>query len=234
MEQFGGPSPNMAHAHMNRTDMLPPNNCNYRSSRGPSTPGYSQQQGGGRPPSRMNTPGGMIHASPSSASRQAPPSAMSGAGSINAKVMHIPQNIMTTLKREMGLDNKDFGTLTMAEKVSFLSCFLFRFLYCVSWSSIFLSILFFLSSLGYFQCGHYLMHGPLLLPESHTSNRSGPQPGTRNPNQKPGQQNNNPTAGPSTGITQAPGQGQRGAPPQRLQQRNKRNSTSPGEEVRLT
>jgi len=61
----------------------------------------------------------------------------------------------------------------------------------------------------------------------------GPPPGNRNPNQKP---DNNATAGPSTGIMQAPGQqGQRGAPQQAQhpQSRNKRNSTSPGEEVRL-
>ena len=70
----------------------------------------------------------MIHASPSLASRQAP-SAMGGVVSeINVEVMHILQNIMTTLKREMGLDNKDLRILMMAEKVSFL----FRFLYCVS------------------------------------------------------------------------------------------------------
>lgn len=139
MGQFGGPSPNMAHAHMSRTDMLPPNgSMNPMNSAqqqqqlpqqpgGPPTPGYSQQQqqqqqGGGRPPSRTNTPAGMMHSSPSLASRQPPPGGMGPGGAvsesnINAEIMRIPQNVMLTLKRENGLADKDFATLTMPEKV---------------------------------------------------------------------------------------------------------------------
>ena len=152
MGQFGGPSPNMAHAHMNRTDMLPPNGAINpmgpgqqqqqlpQQPGGPPTPGYSQQQqqqqqGGGRPPSRTNTPSGMMHASPSLASRQVPPTGM-GVGAvseINAEVMHIPQNLMTALKREMGLADKDLATLTTAEKVRFpsLLCLHFTFFYLI-------------------------------------------------------------------------------------------------------
>jgi collagen type III alpha len=139
MGQFAGPSPNMAHAHahMSRTDMLPPNGAINpmgpgpqqqqlpQQAGGPPTPGYSQQQqqqqGGGRPPSRTNTPGGMMHSSPSLVPRQAPPSGMGGGAvsEINAELMHIPQNLMTTLKREMGLADKDLTALTLTEKVRF-------------------------------------------------------------------------------------------------------------------
>ena len=144
MGQFGGPSPNMAHAHMNRTDMLPPNgSMNPMSSAqqqqqlpqqpgGPPTPGYpqQQQQGGGRPPSRTNTPAGMIHSSPSLASRQ-PPGGMGLGGAvsesnINTEIMRIPQNLMNTLKRENGLGDKDMASLTLSEKVRSLY-FMFRF-----------------------------------------------------------------------------------------------------------
>ena len=142
MGQFGGPSPNMAHAHMNRTDMLPPNgSMNPMSSGqqqqqlpqqpgGPPTPGYSQQQqqqqqqqgGGGRPPSRTNTPAGMMHSSPSLASRQPPPGGMGPGGAIsesniNTEIMRIPTNIILQLKRENGLGDKDLASLTMPEKV---------------------------------------------------------------------------------------------------------------------
>ena len=141
MGQFGGPSPNMAHAHMSRTDMLPPNGAmNPMSSAqqqqqlpqqpgGPPTPGYSQQQqqqqGGGRPPSRTNTPAGMMHSSPSMAPRQPPPGGMGPVGAvsesnINAEIMRIPQNVIIALKRENGLGDKDLATLTMPEKVRFL------------------------------------------------------------------------------------------------------------------
>ena len=67
-----------------------------------------------------------MHSSPSLAPRQPPPSGMGGGAmsEINAEVMHIPQNLMTTLKREMGLADKDLGTLSMAEKVCSLSFFL--------------------------------------------------------------------------------------------------------------
>ena len=155
MGQFGGPSPNMAHAHMNRTDMLPPNgSMNPMSSAqqqqqlpqqpgGPPTPGYSQQQqqqqqqgGVGRPPSRTNTPAGMMHASPSLASRQPPPGGMGPGGAvsesnINAEIMRIPQNVISTLKRENGLGDKDFAALTMQDKVRSLC---FRFSYCFGFS----------------------------------------------------------------------------------------------------
>ena len=141
MGQFGGPSPNMAHAHMNRTDMLPPNgSMNPMSSGqqqqqlpqqpgGPPTPGYSQQQqqqqqgGGGRPPSRTNTPAGMMHSSPSLASRQPPPGGGMGPGgavsesNINTEIMRIPNSMVSQLKRENGLGDKDLASLTMPEKV---------------------------------------------------------------------------------------------------------------------
>jgi hypothetical protein len=257
MGQFGGPSPNMAHAHMNRTDMLPPNGAINpmgpgqqqqqlpQQPGGPPTPGYSQQQqqqGGGRPPSRTNTPGGMMHASPSLASRQVPPTGMGGGAvsEINAEVMHIPQNLMTTLKREMGLADKDLATLTTAEKVRFLSllCLHFTFFYPMDWESIFPESQFFFFNLEMDIADTRFSRSQSRILQTFRS-RTGLQQGPRNPNQKPGQQDNNPTAGPSTGIMQAPGQGQpgqRGAPQQAQhpQQRNKRSSTSPGEEVRLT
>ncbi|KAF8810421.1 hypothetical protein BYT27DRAFT_7209418 [Phlegmacium glaucopus] len=207
--QFGGPSPNMTHAHMSRT-MLPPNGgvpiMNPMGSGpqqqltqqpgAPPLPGYSQQQQqqqGGRPPSRTNTPGGMMHSSPSLTPRQ--PDGMNGGAAsennINNEVMHIPQVLLISLKREIGLADKDLASLTTVEKNRILYAYRNR-------------------------AGH-----------------GGPPPGNRNPNQKPGQQDNNAAAGPSTGIMQAPGQqGQRG-PPQQAQHpqpRNKRNSTSPGEE----
>jgi len=137
--QFGGPSPNMTHAHMSRTGMLPPNgglpamnpmNPGQQPTQqpgGPPTPGYpqqqQQQQGGGRPPSRTNTPGGMIHSSPSLAPRQPLPDGMGGGAvsenNINAEVMRIPQVVMNALKRDIGLGDKDLATLTMQEKVRF-------------------------------------------------------------------------------------------------------------------
>jgi collagen type III alpha len=126
--QFGGPSPNMA--HMSRTEMLPPNGGlpamnpmvsgqQPQQPGGPPTLGYpqQQQQGGRRPPSRTNTP--MMQSSPSLASRQPP---VGGAVSdINAEVMGIPQMILHSLKRDIGLGDKELATLTNADKVRSLS-----------------------------------------------------------------------------------------------------------------
>ena len=165
MGQFGGPSPNMAHAHMNRTDMLPPNgSMNPMSSAqqqqlpqqagGPPTPGYSQQQqqqqqggggggGGGRPPSRTNTPAGMMHASPSLASRQPPPGGGMGPGgavsesNINADIMRIPTSILHALKRENGLADKDIASLTMVEKVRSVLSLNFSFFSSVTFFQLF-------------------------------------------------------------------------------------------------
>ena len=69
-----------------------------------------------------------MHSSPSLTSRQ-PPGGMGAASesNINAEVMSIPQHFMNSLKREMGLGDKDLATLTMAEKVCALSSCLWIF-----------------------------------------------------------------------------------------------------------
>jgi len=109
---------------------------------GPPTPGYSQQQQQQQGVEddlqvETNTPGGMMHSSPSLVPRQAPPSGMGGGAvtEINTDFMHIPQNLMTTLKREMGLADKDLTALTLTEKVRFLFFSLVsKISYCISLS----------------------------------------------------------------------------------------------------
>jgi hypothetical protein len=68
----------------------------------------------------------MMHSSPSFTPRQPPPggSAVSETNT-NTEVMRIPQATLMTLKREMGLADKDLATLTMQEKVLFFSLLIF-------------------------------------------------------------------------------------------------------------
>lgn len=103
-----------------------------------------------------------MHPSPSLTSRQPPPGGMSSGAvsenNINAEVMRIPQVLMNSLKGEMGLGDKDFAALSMAEKVLSLSLFVSRTrtmtrldILSITTQSIFF---FFTFQLLIFDCGH--------------------------------------------------------------------------------
>ena len=101
----------------------------------------SQQQGG--PPSRTNTPAGMMHSSPSLASRQpSPGGGMNPGGAVsennnNTKIMLIPTSILLQLKRENGLADKDIASLTMVEKVRSVLSLNFSFFSSVTFFQLF-------------------------------------------------------------------------------------------------
>ncbi|RDB18487.1 hypothetical protein Hypma_000245 [Hypsizygus marmoreus] len=133
MGQLGGPSPHLS--HMNRGGMLPPNQGMnpMNPQQGPpgqqGNPSHPYQQGG-RPPSRTATPGqgqgGMMHPnpSPSLAPRQPPGGQMMGVGmtDINNQLMNVPNNLLTQIKQELGID-KDLPNLTNQEKQRILGAY---------------------------------------------------------------------------------------------------------------
>lgn len=134
-----GPSSNLAQMNINRSGMLPP----HMNGGGAGSGG-----GGGAPQtptqtftstSRSATPAqgqgpGMTQPSPTMAARQAqvqtpthpnfnvnlgniPPSSR-GNFDLNAEINKIDNNLLTQLKSEMGLENKDVMNMTPEEKVS--------------------------------------------------------------------------------------------------------------------
>jgi hypothetical protein len=105
-----GPSPHMA--HMVRGGMLPPNS-NMGQVQTTQTPPFSQL---GRSPSRPGTPGqGMMQPSPSLMNRQTPVNVPDGA--LNAELGRLPTPLLTTIRQESGLSDKDLHSLTFDEKV---------------------------------------------------------------------------------------------------------------------
>lgn len=124
-----GPSPHLA--HMNRGGMLPPNgpqgmNPAMGSAQQANTPNPAFQQLG-RPLSRAATPQSnmMPNPSPSLMARQPPGPMHPGPdmrqiqeNSVNNELQRIPQPILSALKQEAGLADKDLPSLTLEDKVS--------------------------------------------------------------------------------------------------------------------
>ncbi|KAF8623150.1 hypothetical protein AX17_007539 [Amanita inopinata Kibby_2008] len=122
MSQLGTPGPSPHMQHLNRS-MPPPQGLNHMN------PGV-QQAGGtpspsfahlGRPPSRANTPGqaGMLQPSPSLSARQPPGSMIQDM----AELRQIPQPILSMLKQELGIGDRDINQLTPAEKARLLATY---------------------------------------------------------------------------------------------------------------
>jgi hypothetical protein len=127
MGQLAGPS----HLQHLRGGMHPPQGMNpMNPQQGPGPGGNqttvtSQFQ---RSPSRSGTPGGqgqgqgqggMLHPSPSMASRQ-PPGANNMTAQenhINSELMQIPQSMLQQLKQDAGVGAKELQSLTLADKV---------------------------------------------------------------------------------------------------------------------
>ncbi|KAF9233744.1 hypothetical protein BU15DRAFT_53469 [Melanogaster broomeanus] len=105
-----GPSPHMA--HMARGGMLPPNS-NMGSVPPTQTPPFAQL---GRSPSRPGTPGqGMLQPSPSLMNRQTPVN-IQVQENLNSELNRLPSGLLTSIKQEMGLHEKDLHSLTPEEK----------------------------------------------------------------------------------------------------------------------
>lgn len=104
-----GPSPRMA--HMARGGMLPPN-ANMGSVPPTQTPPFSQFA---RSPSRPGTPGQGMQPSPSLMDRQTPVNPHEG--SLNLELSRLPTNILTSIRQELGLHDKELQSLTFDEKV---------------------------------------------------------------------------------------------------------------------
>ncbi|KAF8075199.1 hypothetical protein FPV67DRAFT_620427 [Lyophyllum atratum] len=134
MNQLGGPSPHLT--HLNRGGMLPPNQGMNPMNPQQGPPG---QQGNNAPPpthyqrspSRATTPGqgqaGMMHASPSLASRQPPgPGPMMSGGmdnNMNNQIMQIPTSALHQIKVELGLESKELSGLTSQDKQRIVGTF---------------------------------------------------------------------------------------------------------------
>lgn len=106
-----GPSPHMS--HMQRGGgMLPPN-----GQQQPANPPFQQHQ---RPPSRTASPSNILtQPSPSMANRQPPGGAMNASleASLNMELSKMPIPLLTSLKHELGLTEKEPQLFTTEEKV---------------------------------------------------------------------------------------------------------------------
>lgn len=105
-----GPSPHMG--HMGRASMLPPN-ANMGSVPPTQTPPFSQLA---RSPSRPGTPGQMMHPSPSLMDRQTPVNAQEMSG-LNTELARLPTALLTSIRQELGVVDKELQSLTFDEKV---------------------------------------------------------------------------------------------------------------------
>jgi len=105
-----GPSPHMA--HMSRGGMLPPNGQQQATN-----PAFQQLQ---RPPSRTASPTNMAHLSPSMASRQTPGGMPNAAleANLHNELSKIPVSVLTALRHETGLGDRDVNMLSVDEKVA--------------------------------------------------------------------------------------------------------------------
>ena len=104
-----GPSPRMA--HMVRAGMLPPN-PNMGSGPHTQTPPFSQLA---RSPSRPGTPGQVMQRSPSLMDRQTPVNPHES--SLNAELSRLPTTVLTSIRQELGVHDKELQSLTFEEKV---------------------------------------------------------------------------------------------------------------------
>lgn len=103
-----GPSPHMQHMQRGG-NMMPPNGVQGLPQG--NNPSFHNPQ---RPPSRTASPGGMPpQQSPSMTARRTPGSAPEA----NIENTGIPANLVNACKQELGLGNRDFGTLSIDEKV---------------------------------------------------------------------------------------------------------------------
>jgi hypothetical protein len=104
-----GPSPRMA--HMVRAGMLPPN-ANMGSGPPTQTPPFSQLA---RSPSRPGTPGQVMQRSPSLMDRQTPVNPHEA--SLNSELSRLPTSVLTSIRQELGVHDKELQSLTFEEKV---------------------------------------------------------------------------------------------------------------------
>ena len=104
-----GPSPRMG--HMVRAGMLPPN-ANMGSVPSAQTPQFSQLA---RSPSRPGSPGQVMQRSPSLMDRQTPVNPHEG--NLNAELSRVPTNMLTSIRQELGVHDKELQSLTFEEKV---------------------------------------------------------------------------------------------------------------------
>jgi hypothetical protein len=104
-----GPSPHMS--HMQRGGgMLPPN-----GQQQPTNQPFQQHQ---RPPSRTASPSNMAQPSPSMANRQPPAGGMAAQeAGLTMELSKMPIPLLTALRQELGLTDKEPQLLTTAEKV---------------------------------------------------------------------------------------------------------------------
>lgn len=103
-----GPSPHMA--HMARAGMLPPN-ANMGSVPPTQTPPFSQLA---RSPSRPGSAGQMMQ-SPSLMDRQTPINAQES--SLNADLARLSTVMLTNIRQDLGVADKELQSLTFDEKV---------------------------------------------------------------------------------------------------------------------
>lgn len=107
-----GPSPHMG--HMGRAGMLPPN-ANMASGPPTQTPPFSQLA---RSPSLPGSPRQMMQPSPSLMDRQTPVSTHES--SLNSELGRLPVNLLTSIRQELGVLDKELQSLTFEEKVFFI------------------------------------------------------------------------------------------------------------------
>ncbi|KAG8221130.1 hypothetical protein J3R82DRAFT_2662 [Butyriboletus roseoflavus] len=103
-----GPSSHMS--HMGRVGMLPPN-ANMGSVPPTQTPPFSQLA---RSPSLPGSPRQMMQPSPSLMDRQTPVNPHES--SLNAELSRLPINLLTSIRQEMGVVDKELQSLTLEEK----------------------------------------------------------------------------------------------------------------------
>lgn len=104
-----GPSPHMQ--HMARAGMLPPN-ANLGSVPPTQTPPFSHLA---RPSSRPGSPGQMMQRSPSLMGRQTPVNTPES--SLNTELSRLQTSILTSIRQELGVHDKELQSLTFEEKV---------------------------------------------------------------------------------------------------------------------
>ncbi|KAH0836851.1 hypothetical protein J3R83DRAFT_8639 [Lanmaoa asiatica] len=193
-----GPSPHMG--HMGRGGMLPPN-ANMGSVPPTQTPPFSQLA---RSPSQPGSPRQMMQPSPSLMDRQTPVNPQES--SLNAELSRLPTNMLTSIRQELGVLDKELQSLTFDEKNRIVSLARQRGV-----------------NPGVRKPGPGGPQGPA-GPSNLVS-------GMQLPGQRPLGQPQPPQLPPQQ---QAPQQQPQQPPQQQPQQRVvKRNSTSPGEEVHL-
>ncbi|KAF8141382.1 hypothetical protein EV363DRAFT_1412840 [Boletus edulis] len=96
--------------HMARAGMLPPN-ANMGSGPHTQTPPFSQLA---RSPSRPGSPGQVMQRSPSLMDRQTPVNHHES--NLNAELSRLPTNILTSIRQDMGVLDKELQSLTFDEK----------------------------------------------------------------------------------------------------------------------